>query len=176
MNRTGPVHSSQKRLVWKRPRLPLAPDLSVWCGCYSRASWFCETQRGIYRLSRVSSAYNWRHKNGSTPPGNIPTRQLSSSVNTRTDVKSINEAFADSFGYDRTDAVGTELRALLAPPGADAEVIRADWWEQTGQSEPEVRRATGKRRNARCRDESDPRWKGTERHSTFLNESAANNC
>ncbi|EMA26657.1 sensor histidine kinase [Haloarcula marismortui] len=75
--------------------------------------------------------------------GNIPNPAVVVDFKQREPyVKSINEAFADSFGYDRTDAVGTELRALLAPPGADAEVIRADWWEQTGQSEQEVRRMT----------------------------------
>lgn len=75
--------------------------------------------------------------------GNIPNPAVVVEFEQREPyVKSINEAFADSFGYDQTDAVGTELWALLAPPGADAEVIRTDWWEQTGQSEQEVRRMT----------------------------------
>ncbi|MCJ0619244.1 PAS domain-containing sensor histidine kinase [Haloarcula hispanica] len=75
--------------------------------------------------------------------GNIPNPAVVVEFEQREPyVKSINEAFADTFGYDQTDAVGTELRTLLAPPGADSEVIRADWWEQTGQSEQEVRRTT----------------------------------
>jgi PAS domain S-box-containing protein len=75
--------------------------------------------------------------------GNIPNPAVVVEFEQREPyVKSINEAFADSFGYDQTDAVGTELRALLAPPGADSEAIRTDWWEQTGQSEQEVRRMT----------------------------------
>jgi len=57
-------------------------------------------------------------------------------------VTSINEAFEAAFGYDRAEAVGTELRALLAPPGADPTAIATDWWEHTGQSEQEVERAT----------------------------------
>jgi len=75
--------------------------------------------------------------------GNIPNPAVVVEFEQREPyVKSINEAFADSFGYDQTDAVGAELRALLAPPGADSEVIRTDWWEQAGQSEQEVRRTT----------------------------------
>ncbi|WP_336329259.1 sensor histidine kinase [Haloarcula sp. CGMCC 1.2071] len=75
--------------------------------------------------------------------GNIPNPAVVVEFEQREPyVKSINEAFADTFGYDQTDAVGTELRTLLAPPGADSEVIRTDWWEQTGQSEQEVRRTT----------------------------------
>ncbi|MFY4812526.1 sensor histidine kinase [Haloarcula argentinensis] len=75
--------------------------------------------------------------------GNIPNPAVVVEFEQREPyVKSINEAFADSFGYDRAAAVGSELRTLLAPPGADSEVIRTDWWEQTGQSEQEVRRMT----------------------------------
>ncbi|KAA9398111.1 PAS domain-containing sensor histidine kinase [Haloarcula sp. CBA1130] len=75
--------------------------------------------------------------------GNIPNPAVVVEFEQREPyVKSINEAFVDSFGYDQTDAVGTELRALLSPPGADSDVIRADWWEQTGRSEQEVRRMT----------------------------------
>ena len=57
-------------------------------------------------------------------------------------VKSVNEAFESAFGYDWADVVGTELQALLAPPKADPTAIATDWWEHTGQSEQEVKRAT----------------------------------
>ncbi len=114
--------------------------------------------------------------------GNIPNPAVVVEFEQREPyVKSINEAFADTFGYDQTDAVGTELRTLLAPPGADSEVIR-----QTGGNRPASRskRSGGRLHQARygptCSGvPSSPvtaaSWKGTGYTPTSPSASAANN-
>ncbi|MBV0901875.1 two-component system sensor histidine kinase NtrB [Haloarcula salina] len=57
-------------------------------------------------------------------------------------VTSVNEAFEAAFGYDRSDAVGESLLALVAPTDYEPGDVAADWLRDSGNAETEVTRVT----------------------------------